>query len=149
MVTSFHLFRRYEILADESLVPSNLKSLVGLMKSKPMFKLLTKLTGLKLAELETEDEKKDCGGSSSSSELLADSHESNSCCSCEIRHWSHGSYTLMHDTDPGLNEFALDAMLFFDCDGEIFPVYEPLFIELYYFVATSPHVQFSISFPFS
>ena len=88
-----------------------------------MFKLLSKLTGLKLAEFEAEDEKKDTATSSSPADGLGD--ESNSCCSCEIRHWSHGSYTLMHDTDPGLNEFALDAMLFFACDGKMFSVYEP------------------------
>jgi len=107
--------RCYETLADDSAIPSNLSSLIDLMRSLPMFKLLTKLTGLKLAELESEDEKQDSTTPSSSSEL--DNSEVKPCCSFELRHWSHGSYTLVHDTDPGLHEFALDAMLFFACDG--------------------------------
>ena len=92
-----------------------------------MFKLLTKLTGLKLAEFESEDEKQDNVMPSSSSEL--DDSELKSCCAFEVRHWSHGSYTLVHDTDPGLHEYALDAMLFFGCDGKILSIFKHYFLQ--------------------
>ena len=100
------------------MIPPNLKSLIDLLKSEPMFKLLTKLTGLKLAELESEDVRQDTAAASSANDELGNGRASNPCSTCEIRHWSHGSYTLMHDSDPGLHEFALDVMLFFGCDGE-------------------------------
>ena len=99
-----------------------------------MFKLLTKLTGLKLAELEAETESLD-SAVSSSNDKVEDHVELSSCCTCEVRHWSHGCYTLMHDSDPGSHEFALDAMLFFGSDGMVFSVFLELlssdFVTLY------------------
>ncbi len=44
--------------------------------------------------------------------------EKNPTCKCEVRKWAHGDYTLVHDTDAELSEFALDAMLFCSCKGE-------------------------------
>ncbi|XP_033636963.1 prolyl 3-hydroxylase OGFOD1-like [Asterias rubens] len=36
-------------------------------------------------------------------------------CRAEVRRWSHGCYTLMHDTDTEGSEFALDAVIQFNC----------------------------------
>lgn len=41
------------------------------------------------------------------------------CCHGDVYRWSHGCYTLIHDSDPEMLEMALDAMLFFNCDGEL------------------------------
>ncbi|XP_063962923.1 prolyl 3-hydroxylase OGFOD1-like [Lytechinus pictus] len=38
-------------------------------------------------------------------------------CRAEVRRWSHGCYTLLHDTDTEGSEFALDASVFFDAKG--------------------------------
>jgi hypothetical protein len=38
-------------------------------------------------------------------------------CRGEIRRWRHGSYTLVHDTDPERAQYALDAMLYCGCEG--------------------------------
>ena len=108
--------RHYKALEDNSEFPPNLKSLVELMRSLPMFKLLTKLTGLNLTDLESEESLQE--NPATSTREMGNGNESNASCTFEIRHWSHGSYTLMHDSDPGMQEFALDAMLFFGCDGE-------------------------------
>lgn len=39
------------------------------------------------------------------------------CCS-ELRRWSHGSYTLLHDGEAVRAEYALDLLLPFGCTGE-------------------------------
>jgi Rps23 Pro-64 3,4-dihydroxylase Tpa1-like proline 4-hydroxylase len=41
--------------------------------------------------------------------------ECNPRCRYEVRRWQHGSYTLVHDTDLGGSEFALDALLYCSC----------------------------------
>ncbi|GAB1607165.1 prolyl 3-hydroxylase OGFOD1-like [Argonauta hians] len=38
-------------------------------------------------------------------------------CSTEVRRWSHGCYTLLRDTEAQEADFALDAFLFFACEG--------------------------------
>ncbi|XP_013406972.1 prolyl 3-hydroxylase OGFOD1 [Lingula anatina] len=38
-------------------------------------------------------------------------------CRVEVRSWSHGCYTLMHDIDAEKSDYALDAMLFYNCKG--------------------------------
>ena len=119
MVISYLFFcfplRKYETIEYDDRLPPNLKSLVDLMHSEPMFKLLTKLTGLNLAVLDADNSKDSVSETSSQ----ADQKEASapSCCS-QVCRWAHGSYTLMHDSDPALKEFALDAMLFFRCDSE-------------------------------
>lgn len=35
----------------------------------------------------------------------------------EVRKWSQGCYTLVHDTDTDMSEYALDAMFFSACPG--------------------------------
>lgn len=40
-------------------------------------------------------------------------------CRSEVRKWTQGSYTLVHDTDSEGQEFALDTMLFCSCKGEL------------------------------
>lgn len=94
------------------------------MHSEPMFKLLTKLTGLNFAELDSNDDDEKAGPSSQTIGIENGNKSNPTCCS-ELRHWSHGCYTLIHDTDPGLAEFALDAMFFLDCDGKQ-PMNKPL-----------------------
>lgn len=39
------------------------------------------------------------------------------CCG-EVRRWSHGSYTLLHDGEAARAEYALDLVLPFGCAGE-------------------------------
>eukprot|EP00794_Sanderia_malayensis_P007942 gene7942-8797_t len=112
--------RNYESIQKDTSLPEMLGCFVSLMHSKPMFKLLTRLTGLKLAELESDEENSKDENAASSSNQNDDDMEcksqSNPGCYSEIRHWSHGFYTLVHDTDPHLVDFALDAILFFRCD---------------------------------
>lgn len=38
-------------------------------------------------------------------------------CSGEVRRWSHGAYTLLHDGEAAQAEFALDLVLPFGCAG--------------------------------
>eukprot|EP00057_Strongylocentrotus_purpuratus_P006540 XP_011661014.1 PREDICTED: prolyl 3-hydroxylase OGFOD1 isoform X1 [Strongylocentrotus purpuratus] len=38
-------------------------------------------------------------------------------CRAEVRKWTHGCYTLLHDTDTEGSEFALDASVFFNTHG--------------------------------
>ncbi|XP_014774688.1 prolyl 3-hydroxylase OGFOD1 [Octopus bimaculoides] len=38
-------------------------------------------------------------------------------CSHEVRMWSHGSYTLLRDTEAKSADYALDTFLFFGCEG--------------------------------
>ncbi|KXJ15956.1 Prolyl 3-hydroxylase OGFOD1 [Exaiptasia diaphana] len=77
-----------------------------------MFKLLRTLTGLDLADtpLTAEEDDKDEQEEERPSPV-------NPRCRSEIRRWRHGSYTLVHDTDPEKAEYALDAMLFCGCEG--------------------------------
>lgn len=59
--------------------------------------------------------------------LLITSHYFNMCiytlepstpvCSGEVRRWSHGSYTLLHDGEAAQAEYALDLVLPFGCAG--------------------------------
>ncbi len=98
-----------------------------MMRSKPMFKLLARLTGLNLAELESRDNDQPSG--SSQTDDRESSSESKPGCYGEVRRWSHGCYTLVHDTDPHLVDFALDAMVFFGCDGNLLFFHVLLFVE--------------------
>jgi len=38
-------------------------------------------------------------------------------CHGDLYHWQPGDYTLANDSDPELGEYALDATLFFSCEG--------------------------------
>ena len=75
-----------------------------------MFKLITKLTDLELAHMYSEDEE--------DSEETPTQGISNACCTTEVRRWQHGCYTLVHDGDPCGEEYALDALIYFGCDGK-------------------------------
>ena len=110
-------YRRYASIEEDSKLPPTLTSFLNLMHSEPMFKLLSRLTGLKLADLAEDDDEEGHPGSSSPKDNEEDS-QSNPGCHSEVRQWQHGCYTLMHDADPDLVDFALDAMIFFGCDGE-------------------------------
>lgn len=49
--------------------------------------------------------------------------ESTARCRQAVRRWGRGDYTLLHDTDNEGSEYALDAMLFFACQGQGYFIY--------------------------
>ncbi|KAM4614559.1 prolyl 3-hydroxylase OGFOD1 [Discoglossus pictus] len=51
-----------------------------------------------------------------SSDLAEQVGEHTPTCSGELRHWTHGHYTMIHDHDPERHEFALDLLLFCGCE---------------------------------
>ncbi|XP_044290039.1 prolyl 3-hydroxylase OGFOD1 isoform X2 [Varanus komodoensis] len=130
--------KRHYGKAEEARLPAMLKACMELFHSEAMFLLLSNFTGLKLHFLapgdgEEEEGEKAAGGESSkcaqeeSSQKEAgrgdtdksgrnEDHcgESGSkvpMCAGELRHWTRGSYTLIHDAQS--TEFALDLLLFY------------------------------------
>ncbi|XP_029184830.2 prolyl 3-hydroxylase OGFOD1-like isoform X1 [Acropora millepora] len=103
--------------ADLKSVPAIVQQLAKVMQSQPMFKFLRTLTGLELAavplsdEDESSDEDDDKGKNSNTEKKYVP------CCHGRIRHWSHGCYTLVHDTDPEGAEFALDVIIYIGGKG--------------------------------
>ncbi|XP_033118300.1 prolyl 3-hydroxylase OGFOD1-like [Anneissia japonica] len=55
----------------------------------------------------------DAGETSESSKSL--STDQIPSCHGDVRRWQHGDYTLLHDTDTEGSEFALDAIVYFNC----------------------------------
>ena len=41
-------------------------------------------------------------------------------CHAQIHHWQPGDYTLVSDTDPEIGEYALDATVYFCCEGKCY-----------------------------
>ena len=104
-----------EDTADDLLV-----EFVTLLKSRPFYKLLTKLTGIELVRLENDESSlKDNEEKESSSTVLISQNNKSDLSSCvtNVRRWQHGCYTLVSDFDPCGKEFALDLMLSLACDG--------------------------------
>ncbi|KAM9861217.1 prolyl 3-hydroxylase OGFOD1 [Aulostomus maculatus] len=102
-----------------------------LLRSEAFFLLLSNFTGLRLHFLcpaDDEDEEKeekqldkgdgDATGSSSETTSAYKSRKSEpstpECCG-EVRRWSHGTYTLLHDGEAAQAEYALDLILPFAC----------------------------------
>lgn len=62
-----------------------------------------------------------CGGSSDAQAEVSPPQNENcapaASCHGDLYHWQPGDYTLANDSDPELGEYALDATLFFSCEG--------------------------------
>lgn len=122
--------RCYEVASLESL-PQCVSACWELLHSEAFFLLLSNFTGLRLHYLcpADDDEDEDQDGSKEekkdvqNGEATASSAESQSantsrekelstpvCCG-ELRRWSHGSYTLLHDGEAARAEYALDLIL--------------------------------------
>ncbi|XP_037104114.1 prolyl 3-hydroxylase OGFOD1 [Syngnathus acus] len=106
-----------------------------LLRSEAFFLLLSNFTGLRLHYLcpaddddnddgdekkdkeKKESSKKDGNATGSSNETSKESEPSTPTCCGELRRWSHGSYTLLHDAEAARAEYALDLILPFNCAG--------------------------------
>ncbi|XP_040917146.1 prolyl 3-hydroxylase OGFOD1 isoform X2 [Toxotes jaculatrix] len=128
--------RCYEVASLDTL-PQCVSTCWELLRSEAFFLLLSNFTGLRLHYLcpagdddESKDEEKeekkeqeDAGdgeatGSSNespSANASRDKELSTPVCCGELRRWSHGSYTLLHDGEASRAEYALDLVLPFGC----------------------------------
>ncbi|XP_041125436.1 prolyl 3-hydroxylase OGFOD1 isoform X2 [Polyodon spathula] len=137
--------RCYEC-AEEAALPECVSQCWELLASEAMFLLLSNFTGLKLHYLasgdddeedddddddkEEKEEKTDetvAGSSDAAGNSIAGLEEKEApgktmgewsapVCRGELRRWRRGDYTIVHDTDVGNAEFALDLLLFLGCE---------------------------------
>uniref|UniRef100_A0A8C5I5A3 Prolyl 3-hydroxylase OGFOD1 n=1 Tax=Gouania willdenowi TaxID=441366 RepID=A0A8C5I5A3_GOUWI len=114
----------YNVATLDSLPPS-VSACWELLHSEAFFLLLSNFTGLRLHYLcpaDEEDEEKErqddgVAGSSAGSSLANSGRVKGVtpvCCG-EVRQWTHGSYTLLHDGEAARAEYALDLLLPFGC----------------------------------
>ncbi|XP_061737449.1 prolyl 3-hydroxylase OGFOD1 [Nerophis ophidion] len=128
--------RCYETACLDTL-PQCVSACWELLRSESFFLLLSNFTGLRLHYLcpadyddddkgdnENKDEEKKKSNvmneeATGSSDETADKSKEPSTphCSGEVRRWSHGSYTLLHDGEATQTEYALDLILPFSCAG--------------------------------
>ncbi|XP_076052470.1 prolyl 3-hydroxylase sud1 [Oratosquilla oratoria] len=80
---------------------------LAFLHSEAMFLILSQLTGLHLHKLAPQD------SDSEEEEEDAQAEKSKPSLACEVRRWSPGCYTLIHDHDPAGTEYALDTLIFF------------------------------------
>lgn len=135
--------KRFYKRAEEESLPTIVKECMELLGSEAFFLLLSNFTGLKLhflapEEKEEEGEEGTSGGTSFEHMPGASNQEERSSrgqtdksgaisenkdgqkgssvpqCSGELRHWTNGCYTLVHDAQE--TEFALDLLLFCGCE---------------------------------
>ncbi|XP_029354031.1 prolyl 3-hydroxylase OGFOD1 isoform X3 [Echeneis naucrates] len=125
--------RCYEV-ASPATLPECVSVCWELLRSEAFFLLLSNFTGLRLHFLcpadddeDNEDGKKkkhentgdgEATGSSTkspSANASSDKELSTPVCCGELRRWSHGSYTLLHDGEAARAEYALDLVLPFGC----------------------------------
>ncbi|KAH0619484.1 hypothetical protein JD844_000141 [Phrynosoma platyrhinos] len=135
------VFRHYEKAEEESL-PAILKKGMELFRSEALFLLLSNFTGLKLHFLAPEEEEEGEGRAEGSSSKCTQGHISQEgsdsrddtedpgqilenendnqetgssvpLCAGELRHWTKGCYSLVHDAE--VTEFALDLLFFCGC----------------------------------
>jgi len=97
--------------ADKGDIPPVLAEYLRVIQSDAVFLVLSNLTGLKLHSMAP-------GSDSDASDGAGPSVEVNPRCRTEVRRWEHGCYTLAHDTDTEMFEFALDTMLYVDCSKD-------------------------------
>ncbi|KAL3869659.1 hypothetical protein ACJMK2_042324 [Sinanodonta woodiana] len=123
--------KRMYYQGEEGSFTQVLKVFLDLLRSDAMFLLLSNLTGLKLHELAASDgEEEEIAESSNKSKESAKRESNNinsatkeseractACCHCEVRQWSHGSYTLVHDEDSEGSEYALDLIFYLGGEG--------------------------------
>ncbi|XP_033469855.1 prolyl 3-hydroxylase OGFOD1 [Epinephelus lanceolatus] len=119
--------RCYEVASLETF-PECVSACWELLRSEAFFLLLSNFTGLRLHFLcpadddddENKDEEKDnvqegeATGSSTESPSANTSREkelSTPVCCGELRRWSHGGYTLLHDAEAAQADYALDLIL--------------------------------------
>uniref|UniRef100_A0AAQ5Z1A3 Prolyl 3-hydroxylase OGFOD1 n=1 Tax=Amphiprion ocellaris TaxID=80972 RepID=A0AAQ5Z1A3_AMPOC len=121
--------RNYEVASLDT-VPQCVTACWELLRSESFFLLLSNFTGLRLHYLcpadEDDDEDKEKQEQKEDEEATASSTESSAanatkqkgvtpvCCG-EVRRWSHGGYTLLHDGEAARAEYALDLILPFGC----------------------------------
>ncbi|XP_031170197.1 prolyl 3-hydroxylase OGFOD1 isoform X2 [Sander lucioperca] len=125
--------RCYEAASLDTL-PQCVSACWELLRSEAFFLLLSNFTGLRLHYLcpaDDDDDNKDeeredvldgkAMGSStespSSANTSREKEPSTPVCCGELRRWSHGSYTLLHDAEAARAEYALDLVLPF-CDWQ-------------------------------
>ncbi|XP_077446662.1 prolyl 3-hydroxylase OGFOD1 [Stigmatopora argus] len=109
--------RRYDTACMDTL-PECVNACWELLRSEAFFLLLSNFTGLRLhylcpADDDDDDETKDEEAAGASNERREKSEPSIPKCCGELRRWSHGGYTLMHDSAQA--EYALDLLLPFCC----------------------------------
>ncbi|CAJ1049160.1 prolyl 3-hydroxylase OGFOD1 [Xyrichtys novacula] len=127
--------RCYETASLDTL-PQCVSACWELLHSEAFFLLLSNFTGLRLHYLcpnDDDDEEKDqvnqeknenegeqsreASGSATgtSSNMSTEKEPRTPVCCGEVRRWSHGSYTLLHDGEASQAEYALDLVLPFGC----------------------------------
>ncbi|XP_071345417.1 prolyl 3-hydroxylase OGFOD1 [Trachinotus anak] len=123
--------RCYEVASQDTL-PQCVSACWELLRSEAFFLLLSNFTGLRLhylcpADDDDENEEKkeqedtqDGGATGSSTESASENASrekelSTPVCCGELRRWSHGGYTLLHDGEAARAEYALDLVLPFGC----------------------------------
>uniref|UniRef100_A0A1A8PCS6 Prolyl 3-hydroxylase OGFOD1 n=2 Tax=Nothobranchius rachovii TaxID=451742 RepID=A0A1A8PCS6_9TELE len=119
--------RCYEVASLDTL-PECVSMCWELLHSEAFFLLLSNYTGLRLhymcpADDEEEEDKNGEAAAGSSADASSstganpsrEKELSTPVCSGEVRRWSHGSYTLLHDGDAARAEYALDLILPFGC----------------------------------
>ncbi|KAM9410289.1 prolyl 3-hydroxylase OGFOD1 [Pholidichthys leucotaenia] len=123
--------RCYEVASLDSL-PHCVSACWELLHSEAFFLLLSNVTGLRLHYLcpvdddEKEKTEKEGAEEAEAPETSDESPSANEStgkelstpvCSGEVRQWSHGGYTLLHDEEAAQAEYALDLVLNFGCTG--------------------------------
>uniref|UniRef100_A0A2C9M899 Prolyl 4-hydroxylase alpha subunit domain-containing protein n=1 Tax=Biomphalaria glabrata TaxID=6526 RepID=A0A2C9M899_BIOGL len=109
--------KRHYFGADKSSLPPIVSEFLQVMQSDATFLVMSSLTGLKLHPLAPTDSD-ETEPSSSTSSSNTTSEASNPRCKSEVRRWQHGCYTLAHDTDPDMTDFALDTILYIGCEKD-------------------------------
>ncbi|KAK3584960.1 hypothetical protein CHS0354_009649 [Potamilus streckersoni] len=124
--------KRMYYQGEEGSFAEVLKVFLDLLRSDAMFLLLSNLTGLKLHELAAsdgeDDEIAENSNKKSKEPAQRESGVVNSttkesekactaCCRCEVRQWSHGNYTLVHDEDSEESDYALDLIFYLGGEG--------------------------------
>uniref|UniRef100_A0A3B4ZWQ3 Prolyl 3-hydroxylase OGFOD1 n=1 Tax=Stegastes partitus TaxID=144197 RepID=A0A3B4ZWQ3_9TELE len=121
--------RCYEVASLDSL-PQCVTACWELLRSESFFLLLSNFTGLRLHYLcpadeddDEDNEKQEQKGDEEATGSSTESPAANTtrqkgvtpvCCG-EVRRWSHGGYTLLHDGEAARAEYALDLVLPFGC----------------------------------
>ncbi|KAF6030260.1 OGFOD1 [Bugula neritina] len=110
-------------VADEDSLPESVKQCLRLLTSDAMFLILSNITGLHLhplaADSNSDDETESSEPEPKKPRSEGDNSNESPCgqVSYQVRRWSHGAYTLLHDTDVEQGkDFALDAVMYFNCE---------------------------------
>ncbi|KAH9523774.1 Prolyl 3-hydroxylase ogfod1 [Bulinus truncatus] len=106
--------KRHYYKADKTSLPLIVSEFLQVMHSDAAFLVMSSLTGLKLHPLAPTNEEESGPSSSSNSNTST----SGSRCKSEVCRWQHGCYTLVYDTDPDMEDYALDTMMYIGCKKE-------------------------------